>query len=75
MGTHSAVRKKQLLADLAIGKAFAGEVCNLEFLGRQLLSNTGGPDMARFTCSSKLIASAIGPRRRPEGVEGVTRSA
>jgi hypothetical protein len=53
VGADGAVGEVELLADVAVGEAFGGEVSDLEFLGRQLVAG-GGLDLHQ----EQLVLSA-----------------
>jgi hypothetical protein len=66
----SARGEVDLLADLAVGEPFGGQLGDLQFLRAQLIPCLGGPRAAYLPRRAQQLAGPLGPRVYPEGIEG-----
>jgi hypothetical protein len=75
MRADRAVREVQALADLAVREAVCGKLGDLQFLRGELIARVWDATSAPLARRTQLAARLLAPRRTPERVEGVARSA
>jgi pimeloyl-ACP methyl ester carboxylesterase len=73
VGADGAVRQVEPLAYLSVREPLRGKLCDLEFLGSQLIVGRGIATPAPLARRPELASSPLAPRDATEHVEGVAR--